>query len=88
MTIAGSTTLTGLSDGSHNLTVYANDTAGNTGASETIHFSIKTQPSKPFPTALVATASGASAAVVCLGLLVYFKKRKHQAESFSKKAGI
>jgi len=25
----------------------------------------------------VATASGASAAVVCLGVLVYFKKRKH-----------
>jgi hypothetical protein len=31
---------------------------------------------KPFPTTLVATASGASAAVVCLGLLVYFKKHK------------
>jgi LPXTG-motif cell wall-anchored protein len=30
-----------------------------------------------FPTALVATASGISAAVVGLGLLVYFKKRKH-----------
>jgi hypothetical protein len=31
--------------------------------------------SAPFPTTLVATASGVSAAVVCLGLVVYFKKR-------------
>jgi hypothetical protein len=29
-----------------------------------------------FPTTLVATASGISVAVVCLGVLVYFKKRK------------
>jgi YVTN family beta-propeller protein len=34
-------------------------------------------PQEPFPTLLVATASGDSAAVVCLGVLVYFKKRKH-----------
>jgi nitrous oxidase accessory protein len=32
---------------------------------------------EPFPIALVAIASGASAVAVCLGLLVYFKKRKH-----------
>lgn len=32
---------------------------------------------EPFPTALLATASGASAAIVSFGLLVYFKKRKH-----------
>ena len=30
----------------------------------------------PFPTKLVATASGTSAALVCLGLLVYLKKHK------------
>jgi len=35
----------------------------------------ETEP-KPFPATLVATASGASAALVCLGLLVYFKKHK------------
>jgi hypothetical protein len=34
------------------------------------------QPSDPFPTALVATASGASLAVVAAILLVYFKTRK------------
>jgi hypothetical protein len=47
VTIAGNTTLTGLADGSHNLTIYANDAAGNMGASETINFTIaqKTEPS-------------------------------------------
>jgi multisubunit Na+/H+ antiporter MnhC subunit len=35
---------------------------------------------EPFPTALVIAASIASMAVIAIGLLVYFKKRKHQAE--------
>jgi hypothetical protein len=30
----------GLSDGSHSLTVYANDTAGNMDASEPVYFTI------------------------------------------------
>jgi parallel beta-helix repeat protein len=36
-------------------------------------------PTNPesFPTTLVAVASGASAAIIGIGLLVYFKKRKH-----------
>jgi hypothetical protein len=72
ITIAGNTTLTELSDGSHSLVVYANDTAGNIGTSEIIYFSIK----EPFPTTLFAVASGASVAIVSIGLLVYFKKRK------------
>jgi len=50
VTIIGNANLTGLSDGSHSLTVYANDTVGKTGASETIYFSIKTQQSQPSPT--------------------------------------
>jgi LPXTG-motif cell wall-anchored protein len=61
--------------GTHNVTVYAWDTAGNMGASPTVPFTVA-KP-EPFPTALVATASGLSVAVVGLGLLVYFKKRKH-----------
>jgi hypothetical protein len=52
--------------------MYATDAAGNTGASETVHFTI----AKPFPTALVAAASIATVAVVGIGLLIYFKKRK------------
>jgi N-acetylneuraminic acid mutarotase len=74
ITIIGNTTITNLPNGFHNLTIYANDTYGNVGASETVSFTVA-KP-EPFPTALVACASGLSVAVVGLGLLVYFKKRK------------
>jgi hypothetical protein len=75
-TITGNVTLTGLAEGSHSIIVYANDTAGNMGTSEKIFFTIiqETQ-SEPFPTILVI-APIASVAVVGVGLLVYFKKRK------------
>ena len=49
VTVTGNTTLTGLSSGQHSLTVYAWDTLGSTGTSETITFTVE-----PFPTALVA----------------------------------
>jgi energy-converting hydrogenase Eha subunit A len=74
-TIAGNTTLTGLSDGSHILRVYANDTFGYTGASETIYFSIETQPSEPFPLTWIVAAI----AIIAIGgvaFLVYFAKSK------------
>jgi hypothetical protein len=76
VTVAGNTTLAGLSYGAHNLTVYAVDVAGNVGASETVSFSVAEEP-ELFPTALVATASGTALAIVGVALLVYFKKRKH-----------
>ena len=44
MTITGNTTLTGLPEGSYNLTVYAKDSARNIGTSETIYFSIDQKP--------------------------------------------
>jgi nitrous oxidase accessory protein NosD len=72
VTITGNTTLSGLSSGLHNLTLYASDMYGNIGASETIYF----RTTDPFPTALVVAASGVSVAVVGVGLLVYFRKRK------------
>jgi N-acetylneuraminic acid mutarotase len=72
--VSGNTSLTGLSYGSHNVTVYATDTSGNTGASETIIFTVA--ESEPFPTELAITASGALVAVIGVGLLVYFRKRK------------
>jgi hypothetical protein len=75
VTVAGNTTLSGLSFGVHNVTVYAWDTAGNVGASETTAFTVA-EP-EPFPVAPVVAASSASVAVVCGALLVYFKKRKH-----------
>ena len=68
VTVTGNTTLTGLSSGLHNVTVYAQDTLGNIGASQTIYFSIE-----PFPTTLIAAAVVIAAAAGA-GLIVYFKK--------------
>jgi hypothetical protein len=71
VTVAGNVTLSGLSYGWHNLTVYAEDSLGNMGASETVHFNVASSL-----TTVVAVASGASAIAVAAGLLVYFKKFK------------
>jgi hypothetical protein len=70
--VTGNTTLTELANGSHYLTVYADDPFGKTIVSETILFSVEV----PFPTALVATVSAASVIIAGVGLLVYFKKRR------------
>jgi hypothetical protein len=83
VTVAGNVTLAGLANGVHDLTIYAKDTAGNTGASETIHFNVDLPES--FPAVPVAAASGASVAVVCVGLLLYFRRRNHRAEARSVK---
>jgi N-acetylneuraminic acid mutarotase len=72
VTVYGNVTLTDLSYGNHKVTVYATDEAGNTGASETIYFVVEA----PFPFVPVAAASLAIVAVVGVGLLMYFKKRK------------
>lgn len=82
ITISGNTTLAGLSEGSHNLIVYANDTAGNMVSSQTIYFtvSIETQlQPEPFPTTLII-GSVVTVAVIGIGLMVYFKKRKSSGE--------
>jgi hypothetical protein len=73
VTITGNTTLSGLSNGLHNVTVYARDEFENTGASETISFTVEA----PFPLVPVAAASVATVAVVIAGLLVYFRKRNN-----------
>ena len=44
VTITGNTTLAGLSDGSHNVVVYSNDTVGNVAASNIVFFSVDTTP--------------------------------------------
>jgi hypothetical protein len=73
VTVSGNTTLSELSNGLHNVTVYARDEFENTGASETISFSVDV----PFPVVPVAVASVAVVAVVIAVLLLYFKKRKN-----------
>jgi hypothetical protein len=89
VSIAGNTSLSGLSEGKHTIIVQAEDTAGSVGESSLVTFTVETagteqpdgsQPT-PFPTTLVAVAVIASAVVVCTGLLLYFikfKKRRSQ----------
>lgn len=56
ITATGNMTLTRLSDGAHNLTVYATDEAGNVGVSEKITFNIAKE-SEPFPTITVVVVT-------------------------------
>jgi hypothetical protein len=72
VTVTGNTTLSALSSGLHNVTVYAKDVFGNTGVSKIIHFSVDVA----FPTTIII-ASVIAVSFVGVGLLVYFKKRKH-----------
>jgi len=76
MTIEGNTTLTGLSNGEHNVTVYATDLAGYIGASETIMFTVEV-----FPTTLTAVIILISTVAVSAALLFYFKKRQRGQNS-------
>lgn len=72
VTITGNSTISGLTNGLHNITVYAKDTFGNEGASETINFTVALES---FPTAPVLAAA-ATLAIACIAILVYFKKRR------------
>jgi N-acetylneuraminic acid mutarotase len=74
VTVTGNTTLTGLSDGSHSLTVYANDTAGNVGYSETIYFNVA-QQSEPFPITWIAAAIAIIAIAGVAGYLFLRRKK-------------
>ena len=76
ITISGNFTLNGLPNGMHNLTVYANDTYGNMGASETISFTVAVAEPEFFPVVPVAAVSVVAVALVVAGMLVYHKKLK------------
>jgi hypothetical protein len=72
--IAGNTTLSDLSIGAHNVTVYAKEIEGMAGVSATIQFTVVA----PFPKAMVV--GGVTVAViVCVGVLVYFKRQSLSA---------
>jgi uncharacterized protein YvpB len=73
-TITGNTTLLELSDGLHSLIVYAEDAAGNVGASEIVQFTVEALEPEPFPiwtVAVIVIVVGAAATV-----LVYTKIKK------------
>ena len=70
VTIDKNTTLAGLTDGGHTLTIYATDAVGNTGASETVQFSIE-----PFPVILVVGVAVTAVIVVLAGYLFWRRRR-------------
>jgi hypothetical protein len=71
VSIPENTTLTELSNGDHNVTIYATDLAGNTG-SETMYFSVEI----PFPIALVLTSVIITVVVVFAVFLLLRKQRQ------------
>lgn len=77
--IPGNTTLTGLSLGSHNLTVYALDESENTVASQVSYFTVQEAKPETSNLTLIAVVSITIivAIIVGAGLLYYFKKYKH-----------
>jgi hypothetical protein len=82
ITITANTTLSGLSKEAHNVTVYARDTAGNIGASETVCFTLVTR----FPIEGVSVAV-VTVAVVGVFLLFRFKRQTMKCH-FNKQALI
>jgi len=75
ITLSGNTTLTGLTNGTHTITVYALTERGQ-ATSQTIHFTVEPeahQQAEPFPTTSTIVIF-VSVAVVGVGLMVYFKK--------------
>lgn len=95
MTITGNTTVTGLSNGVHNLAIYATDYVGNIGATETINFNVikvaenpsqvkqQVQP-QSFPTASVIAAV-ISVTVFLVGVIIYFKRFSTSSRNLKKK---
>ena len=80
--VYGNSMLTGLSDGSHNLTIFGETFIGgmNCYFNETVSFTVDTlntpKPPEPFPTSLIIAS--VITVAVSVGLLVYFKKRKRR----------
>jgi hypothetical protein len=73
VTLSGNTTLSLLTNGAHTVTVYANDTVGNM-ASETAYFEVDV-PAQNSELMALEVGVLASAAVMIVLLIVYFKKR-------------
>ena len=70
----GNITLSGLSGGDHNVTVYGFDQLGNLGSSETVYFSV--EPFSISPLVTLAVIVVVVVAAVSFGLVAYFLRRK------------
>ena len=89
--VFGNSMLTGLCDGSHSLVIFGKTSVSGLNGyfNETVYFNVNTAKStgEPSPTVsplpehsfatILVIASVVVVAVVCMGLLIYFKKCKH-----------
>ena len=78
VTISGNTTLAGLSQGSHNLTVYGNTAEGALASSETTVFTVEVPDSSAIVP--VAAISVSLIGIVAAGLLLFRKKSRREAQ--------
>ena len=81
VTANGEIMLSEIAVGSHNILVYANDSLGNMGASETVAFTVAKPTSSSFNliTVVCAALVVVVAVVMAAGLLVYFSKRTQRS---------
>ncbi len=78
VTLSGNVTIDGIPNGLHTIVVYANDTFGNMGASQTVNFTIAKPKTLLYSNAMITAVSGAAAVIVVITvLLIYFKRWKH-----------
>ncbi len=76
--VNGNTTLASLSEGQHNVTVYAWDIAGNVGSSKTVTFTVAGPAS--FPTVPAVAVSTISISGLLAGLLLIHRKTRKEAQ--------
>jgi hypothetical protein len=76
--LPGNSTITNLAYGSHNIIIYANDSFGNVGVSETINFHVENPAtSAPISLPLSLTIIVVPVLIVCIAVsLLYAKKHK------------
>jgi len=74
VTIQGNTTLDNLPSGLHNVTIYAVDNAGHTGASQTINFTIVEL--EPFPTLTILAIVSIIGVIIVAVALLYLRKQR------------
>jgi len=75
--VGGNTTLSGLSCGVHNVTVFAEDRFGNVGVSETVTFTVASDPSNLFLSIPILAVLGVAVVIAAGVVLAVFFRRRH-----------
>jgi len=82
ISLSGNSTVVSMTNGSHNITLFANDTFGNISASETITFTVAAPEPEPEPFTvwpLAIAVAVVTVTAVIAGLLFYRGKRRREA---------